>query len=91
MAGVGTEGGDAKGVTQMELTAPVPVYLASFLVSEGLLPTKPPKRSSRQSWWLEGPYSPTDPDGKQGKLKPEVPRTCHVVNGVKYVLCQVDT
>lgn len=26
--------------TQMELAAPVRVYLASFLVSEGLLPTK---------------------------------------------------
>jgi hypothetical protein len=47
--------------TQMELEAPVQVYLAPFLVSEGLLPTKPPKHSSRQSWWLEGPYSPINP------------------------------
>lgn len=49
-----------KGVTQMERTAPVRVYLASFLVGSVLLPIQPPKYSSRQSWCLEGPHSPID-------------------------------
>lgn len=49
-----------KGVTQMEQTAPVRVYLASFLVGSVLLPINPPKYSSRQSWCLEGSHSSID-------------------------------
>lgn len=49
-----------KGVTQMEQTAPVQAYLASFLVGSVLLPINPSQYSSRQSWCLEGPHSSID-------------------------------
>lgn len=68
--------------TQMELTAPVRVYLASFLVSEGLLPTKAFLETvllTRRSTQAHGPTG-------HSAAGSEV-----TVNDFKYVLSQVDT
>lgn len=83
-----------KGVTQMEFTAPVRVYLASFLVGPETASHQatPQKHSSRQPGWLEGSHSPEDP-GVSQQLEMWQAQTCctqsdYVADSFKYVLSQ---